>query len=228
MPQYNLVNPLILGTLNTSIEADNSQIAAREIYQRISKYFGKVQNKFIFTLQQSNLNKSDKSDKNKFYSFKVNEVEKDNGEVDYTIANFTGGVDKNKLLTNINYIQKKINTVKKYKLNNDAILDSESISNNNSGQEGGKNDEEEKMFKKALDELDDELDDINSSMKYKKKNKVEMVNVITSPINYITVPDLLNPIDYYLYSAIYKNLNTIMIPTFIPTINPTIKLYLGP
>jgi len=227
MPQYNLVNPLILGTLNTSIDADNSQIAAREIYQRVSKYFGKVQNKFVFTLQQSNSKKNNNdSDKHKFYSFKVNEVEKDNGEVDFTIANFTGGVDKNKLINNINLIQKKINSIKKYKLNNDFVLDSESISNT---QEGGKNDDEEKMFRKALDELDEELEDINSSMKYnKKKDKVEMINVISSPINYITVPDLINPIDYYLYTAIYENLNTIMIPTFIPTIYPTVKLYLNP
>ena len=49
---YALVNPLLIGTLNTTVQAQNSANAAKEIYNRISPYFSATQPNLIFTLQK--------------------------------------------------------------------------------------------------------------------------------------------------------------------------------
>jgi hypothetical protein len=77
---YNLVNPYIKGTFETSIKTDNSGKAGKYFYKQISGYIGNSLPQFYFTVQ--------KGGKGKYYHFKVSE-KRDNDEVDYKLEPYT-------------------------------------------------------------------------------------------------------------------------------------------
>jgi hypothetical protein len=199
--KYTLVNPMIVGNLKMSVKAENSAIAAKEIYNMISPYFSAVQPKFVFTLQkkakkQEGGGKGGKKDL--FYHFRVKEV-LNKGEVVYTISSYSGKVNTEHLNKTIDKVMHKVK-------NNNDLLSSETETN--VVQQGGDKDSD------TFDELLAELDEEDSLFK-RKKNKVELV----SPFY---VPTLLNPIDYYWYSNIYYDIPYVVLPSFIQTINPRI------
>jgi hypothetical protein len=197
--KYTLVNPMIVGNLKMSVKAENSAIAAKEIYTMISPYFSAVQPKFVFTLQKkAKKQEGGGSKKNLFYHFRVKEV-LNKGEVVYTISSYSGKVNTEHLNKTIDKVMHKIK-------NNNDLLTSETESS--IVQQGGDKDSD------TFDELLAELEEEDSLFK-KKRNKVELV----SPFY---VPTLLNPIDYYWYSNIYYDIPYFVLPSFIQTINPRI------
>lgn len=198
--KYTLVNPIIVGNLKMNVSAENSAIAAKEIYNMMSPYFSAVQPNLVFTLQK--VSKTSEQigggKKNSFYHFKVKEVE-NNGEVVFTISSYTGKV-------NLKHLNKSINNVMHKISNKSDLLSSETVN-----QSGG--DKESDTFDKLLSELDDE----EELFPKKKKNVVELI----SPFY---IPSLLNPIDYYWYSNIYYDVPRLVVPSFIPSISPRVIL----
>jgi hypothetical protein len=208
---YTLVNPIVVGNLNTTATASNNTIAAKELYERLSKYFNKTQKSFVFTIQKTNKQSGGGNDKKQqFYSFRVSEVET-NGNVVYTIARFGGKVKYDKLQNSINKVSIRIN-------NNIDILSSETIDMHKTG--GAKKDNDSEIFDEILNELDEEDEKI--SRKQKNKYKSEIV------YPYFYVPTLVDPISYYWYSNIY-DVQTILIPSLAPTLsNARIVINLAP
>lgn len=75
---YTLVNPQILGSMDTKIKADNSLKAAKQFYKSLSEHFNNTIPQFHFTIQKGG------SGRGKYYHFKVAE-EKNGDEVDFTL-----------------------------------------------------------------------------------------------------------------------------------------------
>ena len=219
MPKYSLVNPIIIGNLNTTVVSDNDAVAAKELYVRLSKYFNKPQNNLIFTIQRvSSKDNDNNKDQQKFYSFKVKEVEKKN-ELVYTISRYTGKVNKDKLSNSISRVFNKIKA-------EDDLLSSESENDNKPQNGGAKSDnkyssklEDSDSFNKLLEELDEDEEEFE--FKNKKKYKNELV------LPYFAIPGLIDPISYYWYSNIYYDLPKMIVPSFIPTISPRIVIDLN-
>ena len=90
MSEFQLVNPLIGGNLNTKFVSEKSLEAASQAYNSISQYFKKDLPSFNFTL---------KDNKNKFYHFNVTEGIKGN-EVSFRIKEFKIKTQGNKSFTN--------------------------------------------------------------------------------------------------------------------------------
>lgn len=90
MSEFQLVNPLIGGNLNTKFVSEKSLEAASQAYNSISQYFKKDLPSFNFTL---------KDDNNKFYHFNVTESIKGN-EVSFKIKEFKIKTQGNKNFTN--------------------------------------------------------------------------------------------------------------------------------
>jgi len=78
---YNLVQPYILGSIEKSVHANNSNEAARQIYSNLSEHFNNSIPTFFFSLQKG------QSGGGKYYHFVVNENREDN-EVSYAIKNY--------------------------------------------------------------------------------------------------------------------------------------------
>jgi hypothetical protein len=212
---YTLVNPIVIGNLNTSVSASNNAVAAKEIYTRLSNYFNKTQKSLIFTIQKvSDQNGGGvSSSKPSYYSFKVSEVEK-NGQVVFTIARYNGKINYDKLTSVVTKIHNKA------KKNVDLLLTETSESINLSGGSKHKKDDSD-SFDEILEELEDE--EIELSKKNKNKFKQDLV------FPYFYVPTLVDPISFYWYVNVYDDLTRLLIPSFVPTLtNTRIMIDLGP
>lgn len=95
MSEFQLVNPLIGGNLNTKFVSEKSLEAASQAYNTISQYFKKDIPSFNFTL---------KDDKNKFHHFNVKE-NPEGDEVNFKIKEFKIKVKGN---TKFNEFKKKL------------------------------------------------------------------------------------------------------------------------
>lgn len=226
MNTYALVNPMIVGTMKTSVDAPNSSSAAIELYNRLSPYFATTQPNFIFTIQKLKSNKQlGGGTSNSYHSFRVKEVEQ-NGEVVFVISTYAGNVN----LTNL---KSSIDRVKERMHKGTDLADSEKqMKPSNLDQSGGKrkhrkfdDDEDDDVFNDLLEELDDEESEIFPK---RKTSKINLMS--TSNLNYITelaVPVLVDPIQYYWYSPVVYEVPKVIIPNFISTIIPQVIIDLG-
>jgi hypothetical protein len=103
MPNFKLVNPLIVGDLKTEVNSNSADNAAKTVWESISQYVDNNVPKFAFTLQDTN--------SNKLHHFMVKErlVGK---KVDFSISPLKlnlNGVQESKLLSEINLINAKLN-----------------------------------------------------------------------------------------------------------------------
>lgn len=226
MNTYALVNPMIVGTMKTTVDAPNSSTAAIELYNRLSPYFSSAQSNFIFTVQKL---KSDKQvgggTGNSYHSFKVKEVEK-NGEVVFVISTYSGNVKLGNLKSSIVRVQERVDK-------GTDLADSEKQTNKQPLQ-GGKrkhhkrdddDDDDDDVYNSLLADLDDDEDDI---FPRRNRNNINLVaNTGMSYITEISVPVLVDPIQYYWYSPVVYEVQKVVLPTFIPTIVPRIVIDLG-
>lgn len=84
MPKYNLVNPTIIGSFDSTFSADNSLIAAKLAYTELSKNFNNHVPNMHITLQKGG---------KKLYNFKVSE-HRDQNELSFTIESADHLIDK--------------------------------------------------------------------------------------------------------------------------------------
>jgi hypothetical protein len=228
--KYALVNPIVVGSLDTIVEADNSALAAKEIYNKLSPYFSNAQSSLVFTIQKLGSKGKEQlgGSNGSYYDFKVKEVEKADGEVVFTISTYSGKVDHKRLGRSISNVLSKLDRKK-----NLAASDSESDSESEykpkpkNGLKGGaKNkDDESETFNKLLEELDDE----ESEILPKRRNNNYTSNLIVPnvyPYYFPTffTPALLDPISYYWYSDIYLDTPRLYFPSFVSSIRPRLIL----
>jgi len=204
--KYALVNPSIIGTLDTTVEASNSAQAAKEIYNKISPFFKTAQPNLIYTIQKlksSSAQIGGGSDKT-YYNFKVKEIEK-NGEVIYTISSYSGKYDIEKLNNSLSSLATRING----KMN---LLDSEEPPEPKKEMKGGVK-KTSKSSKKSWRDEDDELDDDLNDIFPRQKNQY---------LSSFVIPNLVDPISYWWYNNIYYDASRLYIPSFIGAIDPYI------
>jgi hypothetical protein len=219
--KYALVNPIIIGNLNTTVDAENSSVAAKEIYNLISPHFSNVQTKFLFSIQK--IAENSKSNEllgggdAQYYHFKVKEVQKGSGEVVFTISNYSDKVNNLHLSKTIKNVINKIN-------NDASLTESE---DNMSDFSGGKKPKKAKRpltennkhketddsdtFNNLYNELNDEENDL-----FPKKKKSLYAPAYT-PYPYVSpfyLPTITDPITYYWYSDIYLDTSRLYLPSF--------------
>ena len=238
MGKYALVNPMVIGKLNTIVEAENSSVAAKELYNTISPFFSKAQSKFVFTIQKLGGSKKEHQlggSNAQYHDFKVREVLKGGGdEVVFTISTYSGKVNHAHLTNSIKNVLSKISK--------DANLsDSEDegeapklkSKKSKKSMKGGKDkksnyDDGSDSFDKVLEELDEEEDNIFP----KKKNSSLVTSALypygpgtVYPYSYFPsfyIPTLVDPISYYWYNDIYLNTSRLYMPSFISSISPRV------
>lgn len=102
---YKLVNPYIIGSMNTTFNASSSLEAAKQAYETVSQYFGNSMPVFRFTLKRmSKDNKVVGGSPKSFIHFEVNETKGKNDKVNYEIKE----IDNNNKLNNF---QDRLNKV---------------------------------------------------------------------------------------------------------------------
>jgi hypothetical protein len=102
---YKLVNPYVIGSMNTSFNASSSLEAAKLTYDSLSQYFGNHMPVFRFTLKRlSTDNKVVGGSTKSFLHFEVNEVKGKDNKVKYEIKEIDGGA-------NIKSFQERLNKV---------------------------------------------------------------------------------------------------------------------
>jgi len=235
MGKYALVNPMLIGTMNTIVDADSSNLAAKELYNKMSPYFSNTQN-LVFTIQKLAANKKEHQlggGKAQYYDYKVKEVLKSDGEVVYTISTYSGKVNHAHLTNSIKNVLSKIS-------GGGNLSDSEdegstvSRKKHKKSMKGGKHkknhDDESDSFNRVLEELEEEEDEI-----FPKKSHTSKVTSALYPFGPATVypysyfpsfyvPNLVDPISYYWYNDIYLNTSRLYVPSFVSTISPRVVI----
>jgi len=216
--KYALVNPIVVGSLDTIVEADNSALAAKEIYNKLSPYFSNAQSSLVFTIQKlSGKGKAQLGGGNSsYYDFKVKEVEKNNGEVVFTISTYSGKSDHKRLSKSITHV---LNKLEKNKNLADSDSESESEMKGGAKHNDSKHDESE-TFNKLLEELDEE----ESEILPRKKNSSFVPAVYPYYFPSFYSPALLDPISYYWYTDIYLDAPRLYFPSFVSSIRPRLIL----
>jgi len=225
--KYALVNPIVVGSLDTIVEADNSALAAKEIYNKLSPYFSNAQSSLVFTIQKlGTKGKEQLGGANpSYYDFKVKEVEKADGEVVFTISTYSGKVDHKRLGKSISNVLSKLDR-KKNLADSDSESGSESVMKGGAkhrtkgGAKGNKDDESEN-FNKLLEELDEEESEI---LPKKRNSNLIVPNVYPYYFPTFFTPALLDPISYYWYTDIYLDAPRLYFPSFVSSIRPRLIL----
>lgn len=83
MKTYQLVNPFIVGKMNTLISADSYNEAGKEAWNMLSENVKLYTDKFLFSLMDLS--------QSKLYHFMVQEKANDSGEINYNLKNIKGG-----------------------------------------------------------------------------------------------------------------------------------------
>jgi len=102
---FKLVNPYIIGSMNTSVNADSSLEAAKLAYDNLSQYFGNHMPTFKFTLMRE----SSKTGGSKYFNFQVNEKKDKNETVKYEIKEIDNSKDMKKFKESLNKLTKQDN-----------------------------------------------------------------------------------------------------------------------
>lgn len=198
MVEFQLVNPLIGGNLNTKFVSEKSLEAASQAYNTISQYFKKDLPSFNFTL---------KDNKNKFYHFNVKEtLDGNKNEVSFKIKEFKVKTQGNKSFTNFKKNLTEFNDIlsqsggkrKKRRFNDDSSSDSDDI---------------------KYDYFDDDDDDYYYDP-YFFPRKVSRSYYYSSPIShYWYWPSIY---DYVLVDKHFKS--PVYLPTFVDLLSPYVMI----
>jgi hypothetical protein len=216
MPNYKLVNPYIIGSMNTSFEANSSMEAAKKAYENLSQYFGNSMPSFKFSLKRlSSDNKIMGGSEKSFLHFEAKEEKKKNNLVTFEINQIKA--DKN-----IAPFQQRLNKVAnqdiKYKNNLDGgkgRKSSKKVSHKARREVKGIDSEESVLAKKnkyvksSVNDYDDDLSDYFDS---------EYDRPRTGPLVY-------EPISYYWYDPyIYPLTDNWYMPTFVLPLQPRVTI----
>lgn len=186
MVKYELVSPVIGGTINTTFDEKNPGDAAKKLWETLTqdnKLFVNSLPKFMFTL---------KSDGGELSHFIVKEVPDENRNVSYTIDDISAEVNSKNTKAETKEFLAESARIK-------ASLKGAGIKH------GGKRDRYKKDDSSSSSSDDDDIGDYLTHIKKKSYQA---------------------PIYYWWYSPTYYKTNTLFMPTFIPSINPMVKLWI--
>jgi hypothetical protein len=219
MPNYKLVNPYIIGSMNTTFEANSSMEAAKQAYENVSKYFGNSMPSYRFTLKRlSSDNKIMGGSEKSFLHFEAKEKKGENNLVNFEINQIKADKD-------IKNFQQRLNKV----ANQDIKMKSHL--------EGGK---PRKTSKKTSRKLSREVSGINSESsvvapkkKYVDSKESDLYDYDDDLSDYFDVeydrkrnkPLIYEPIAYYWYDPyIYPLMDTWFMPSFVLPLQPQIAI----
>jgi len=215
MPNYQLVNPYIIGSMNTSFEAKSSMEAAKKAYENVSQYFGNAMPSYKFTLKRlSSDNKIMGGSEKSFLHFEAKEAKGKNNLVTFEINQIKADKD-------IKPFQQRLNKV----VNQDLKLKS-----NLGGGKGRKS--SKKVSRKARREVKGV--ESEESVLPKKNKYVKGSNDYDDDLSdYFdedydkprTGPLVYEPISYYWYDPyIYPFTDNWYMPTFVLPLQPRVTI----
>jgi hypothetical protein len=211
---YKLLNPFILGSMETSVNAPDSNAAAKLLYENFSAHLKNALPGYLFSFGK--FSSSDLETPLKHYTYKVSEEFKggsdgDGSKVDYKLVRYNGKVNPENFLKNLEKFKSKVH--------NEDALSIEAPTK----QTGGK--KKAKTIRKKLMKMDDDDDDSSSSGEYYNRDGPGRYNNYGRYNNrYINYYD---PIWYYYYDPYYYyGLSRTYIPTFADYLNPTVLVNL--
>jgi len=214
MPNYQLVNPYIMGSMNTNFEAKSSMEAAKKAYENVSQYFGNSMPSFKFTLKRlSSDSKIVGGSEKSFLHFEAKEEKKKNNLVTFEINQIKADKD-------LKAFQQRLNKVANQDLKHKANLD------------GGKG---RKSSKKVSHKARRAIDSDNDSVLSKKKQYVDSPknNYDEDLSDYFDSdydrprkgPLVYEPISYYWYDPyIYPFTDNWYMPTFVLPLQPRVTI----
>lgn len=206
---YKLLNPYILGSMETSVTAPNSNDAAKLLYTNFSKHLKNKLPGFLFSFAK--VSSKDPETPVKHYTFKVSEefTGDDGDKINYKLVRYNGKVDPNNFLKNLNKFKLKMNNIGEEPLSIEAK------------QTGGrkKKSKSGKKIKEILNRITDDDDDSSSSSEdyiypRRKYRRYKYINYY-------------DPIYYYYYDPFYYyGLSRTYVPVFADYLNPTVLVNL--
>jgi hypothetical protein len=215
MPKYQLVNPYIIGSMNTSFEGNSSLEAAKSAYENLSQYFGNTMPSFRFSLKRLSADGKVKGGSEKsFLHFEATEKKGKNNLVTFEINQIEA--DKN-----IQPFQQRLNKVVNQDLKHKANI------SGGKGRKGSK-----KMSHKARREVKGV--DSEDSVLPKKNKYVDAKNDYDEDLSDYFDSDydrprkgplIYEPISYYWYDPyIYPFTDNWYMPTFVLPLQPRITI----
>jgi hypothetical protein len=254
---YMLVNPYIEGTMPKIFKADNSQLAAKEAYESISKYFNNSVNNFKFSLlklksdsvdeksKKINLEQYGSNAENKLFNkknfshFTVSEKPQKNGEVNFAIQQYNGNINNlDHLVANIMKIQTKYKKAKRnvQKVNSSSQSDSQNESQSNSQSDSQSYSQSDSQTESQSDsqsysQSDSQTEsqsDSQTKQKGGKKSKYDDEDDDDSPDYFISKTYYYDPISYWYYSPSIYQLDRLYLPTFVSPLSFPYVLDLSP
>jgi len=216
MPNYKLVNPYIIGSMNTTFEANSSMEAAKQAYENVSKYFGNSMPSYRFTLKRlSSDSKIMGGSEKSFLHFEAKETKGKNDLVNFEINQIKGAKD-------IKNFQQRLNKV----ANQDIKIKSQL--------EGGKPKKGSYKSKREVSGINSESSVIAPKKQYvESKSKYNDDDYDDDLSDYFDVnydrhrnkPIIYEPISYYWYDPyIYPLTDSWFMPTFVLPIQPQIAI----
>ena len=214
MPNYKLVNPYIIGSMNTTFEAKSSMEAAKNAYENVSKYFGNSMPSYRFTLKRlSSDNKIMGGSEKSFLHFEAKEKKGENNLVNFEINQIKADKDIKNFQQRLNKvanqdIKMKLDGGKAKKTSHKARREVSGISSESSVIPPKKKYVESKSLDNDND-FDDDLSDYFDVNYDRNRNK----------------PLIYEPISYYWYDPyIYPLTDAWFMPSFVLPIQPQIAI----
>ena len=168
---YKLVNPYIIGSMETNFKGGNSLDAANQAYKELSQYMGNSMPEFQFTLKKmSKDGKVGGGSENSFRHFQVHEKKEGGSNISYSISE----IEMNPKVK-ISHFQESLNKV----------------ANQNSKLSGGR--------KKYVPANDDEDEDEDLSDYFDKSDKPRKGPLVYEPITYYWYDPYIYPYTNKLY-----------------------------
>jgi hypothetical protein len=241
MPQYELVNPYIIGDMKMSVKSSNSTEAASDLWNKLSKYVTNSVPKFVFTIKKVQSGGSDKKSKEpKLYHYMVKEKLLKNKNVSFIISEYNLELtdkQKNSLLSHISNLEKPKSGGKHKHKNKHHKHDKHD--KDNSEDKSEKTESENQTDKKTENDdsssSDSSSSDSSSSSSSSSSSESD-TNALIQKIKYLKNKAVYDPLSYLWYNPlIYTignttkdgNLTSVYMPTFSYPIIPYYELNLS-
>ena len=204
---YNLVNPYIQGSLETSVQAKNSIEAGKLIYNNLSEHFNNNLPKFLFTIQKGH------SGKGKYYNFKVKES-KANNEINFSIDPIT--IENESAV--MDSFNKKLQKFKQKNKKDEMTGGAKKASKK--GKKSSKKASKKASKKSSKKESDEDVDDLFADINIDDEDSPKMKTKLVKKY----VNSNLLPINYFWYDPYVYRMNSVYIPTFYSYVTPYIQI----
>ena len=222
MPYWTLVNPMIIGNLDTTVKTNNVADAAGVLYERLSSNFNSTKHQPVlyFTVQKR-VNRGDQlgGKSGTYVSFKAKEAVK-NGNAHWKINLYNGKINTSRLVAMIDKVNNRAAESEVMEMQGGC----EGVEEDTIIQEMMGGDHDSEIFDDIIEEVMDG-EEKTTRNKSKKSRPYGPVDIISSPImpgpfiadplatTLFSTASLMNPIRYYNYSLLtYPDIELVPMP----------------